>query len=483
MRARWVGFLFLLVACHGSAAPPSAQIDAGACTSPDFAGSPLGVHCNALVDAEGRTVLLHGVNARVSGIFDVTFTDGRAPVEAVPDFTQDDANGIRAVGFNALRLPLDWSGLEPTATGGFDDTYLDRVAAVVGDCAAAGLYVLLDFHQDAYSKEIGEDGAPLWAIVPPPTQLLGGPLTDLSQRELSAQVQAAYETFFGQSSDGMNLQSRFTAMASHVAARFATDPTVIGFELYNEPPAAQAALVALYDSMIEAMRAAAPTKLLFFEPSATRNILDRAPLGPGSLGAGTVYAPHVYTFVFTGDAMTLASITKDQLRPSNQSARAEADSWQAPLVVTEYGFGPSQPNFAQYVGWQNDLEDEVLASSFFWLWKEESQGAWGFFDVDPSTGAFTERQAVVAALSRVRLEAASGRLLQVAYDATNAQLSVQLVGDANVKAPNVISIAGAPGFAGYDATCDGAGVAHDASDPVSIPCGGPGVHTLVLRGR
>ena len=88
--------------------------DAGPCTSPDFAGSPLGVHCNQLVDSQGRTVLLHGLNARVGGVFDVTFSDGRIPVEPIPAFTSDDAARIRALGFNALRLPIQWSAIEPT---------------------------------------------------------------------------------------------------------------------------------------------------------------------------------------------------------------------------------------------------------------------------------------------------------------------------------------------------------------------------------
>ena len=83
--------------------------------------------------------------------------------------------------FNLLRLPINWSGLEP-AEGQFEEDYLLRVDQVIDWCAEFGIYVLVDFHQDAYSKEIGEDGAPLWAIVPPPTELLEGPMHDLTDR-------------------------------------------------------------------------------------------------------------------------------------------------------------------------------------------------------------------------------------------------------------------------------------------------------------
>ena len=142
---------------------------------------PLSTRCQQFVDAEGRTVVLHGINARVEGLFDVTFDDGRVALEDIPEFTLADARRMRAMGFNLLRLPVNWSGIEPADTQPptYDPTYLARLREVVDTCGEAGLFVLIDFHQDAYSKEIGEDGAPLWAISPEPNMLLEGPLTDL----------------------------------------------------------------------------------------------------------------------------------------------------------------------------------------------------------------------------------------------------------------------------------------------------------------
>ena len=473
------------------AADATADEDAGPCTSTDFAGSPLGVHCNQLVDSTGRTVLLHGLNARVSGVFDVTFSDGRIPVEPIPAFTSDDATQIRALGFNALRLPINWSAIEPTEDGGIDDSYLDTVASVTSLCNAAGLFVILDFHQDAYSKEIGEDGEPLWAIVPPPTQLLSGPLggtlpdgavsPDLGTRRNSAQVGAAFATFFD-SDGGQPLRNRYTAMAVQVATRFAGDPAVVGFELFNEPVASDDDIHPLYLEMIHAMRAAAPAKLFFWEPSVIRNELDEAPQGSGTaLGIGTVYSPHVYTDAFTG----VETFTQKSLATSNTNALAEAQSWGAPLVITEWGFGPTDPRFADYVAFEQNNQDQVLASSFFWLWKEESQGNWGFFDDD---GGLTERQSVVQAMTRPRLEAASGVLLSEAYNAnasaTSSSLTVTFLGSAKTTAPNVVSIGSGATVpaAQWTATCDGVTVATSGSDPLQITCGGAGEHTLVVSG-
>jgi endoglycosylceramidase len=483
MRLVWA-LALAVAACHSSDHGAGADADDGgdsgapACTSPDFAGSPLGVHCNALVDSQGRTVLLHGLNARIAGVFDVTFTDGRAPLMTLPAFGAADAQRMRQLGFNALRLAMNWSGLEPTDGAGFVDAYLDQVAAVVDACRAADVLVLIDLHEDNYSKEIGGDGAPLWAIQPPPTEVHGGPV-GTPDATLTQEVANAYATFFGTSAQGAALRGRYAAMAAHVAARFAGDDHVIGFEMYNEPLTGDAALLAFHQQVFQAIRAAAPEKLVFFEPVATRNELDTAPIGTGSLGAGTVYAPHVYTFVFTGDATTWANMTKGQLERSNDSARAEADGWQAPLVITEWGFDPSNAAYANYVRWEQELEDQNLASSFYWVWKEEPPGTWGFYDFD-SMGNATERPATVAAMSRVRLERAAGQLVSVAYDADAKSFTASFVGDPGVAGPNVVSIGATAGFDQLAATCDGAPVTITGAPLVSIPCGGAGAHTITL---
>ena len=149
-------------------------------STPDHPATLSFVHIegNHLVDEDGRHVIARGINARIEGIFDVSFSDGRERLEPIPTFTYEDAEAMAAIGFNVLRLPVNWSGIEPEE-GQFDETYLARVDEVIEHCRNAGIYVLVDFHQDAYSKEIGEDGAPYWAILPEPEEFLEGPLEDL----------------------------------------------------------------------------------------------------------------------------------------------------------------------------------------------------------------------------------------------------------------------------------------------------------------
>src|SRR5262245_62974718 len=101
-------------------------------------GRRLHVDDGRLVDDRGREVALRGVNARAQGVFDVTFDDGRLPLEDIPGFDAGDARRMRGFGFNLLRLPINWSALEPFE-GEYSDAYLDRIAGVVKACRRAGV--------------------------------------------------------------------------------------------------------------------------------------------------------------------------------------------------------------------------------------------------------------------------------------------------------------------------------------------------------
>jgi endoglycosylceramidase len=465
---------------HGGAAPSGPP-----CSEPRFAAGRLSVQCQQLVDAEGRVVFLHGVNARVEGIFDVTFTDGRLPLETIPAFAAEDAARMRSMGFNAVRLPIHWSALEPQDGGGFDEAYVDRVAAAVALMKAAGLGVLVDFHQDAYSKEIGEDGAPLWAIRPPPTELLGGPLTDLDKRRTSPQVLQAFSTFFGD--EGADLRTRFAAAVAHVAQRFATEPAVIGIELYNEPlPDDDPQLDRLHDEVLTALRQVDAGQLAFFEPSVLRNFSDHGPPADRQPWPGTVYAPHVYTLSFTGTDAQHQAMTKDTLQLSNKSAANEARSWKAPLAITEFGYAPDGIQSDRYHAWQTEWQDEYQASAFFWLWKEQSQGSWGLFDHDDATGTWTERDHVRKALARVAPEAVAGWPTHFGYDRAARRFQLDFTGDPAITAPSRLQVPAPADFAAtFTVTCDGATISA-ARDPatgvVEVPCGGAGAHTIVITG-
>lgn len=423
-----------------------------------------------LRDAEGRVAVLRGINARVEGVFDVTFSDGRAPLEPIPPLTAADCARMRQLGFDLLRLPINWSGIEP-ARGQYDDAYLARVDAAVACAADAGIYVVIDLHQDAYSKEIGEDGAPLWAIQPPPVMLLGGPLTDLGDRRLAEQTRKAFKTFFDPA-DPAGLQTDFAAMLDVVARRWADHPAVIGFELFNEPDTGTAELEPWTARMAQVVRDAAPAKLVMFEPSAVRNFADFIPLAKAPFPiSGAVYSPHIYTFVFYADQGPFERATLDALEPSVRAAREEADAWQTPLWIGEFGAAPTDDAaHANWIQTEELLHDRYLASNAFWVWKEDSQGSWGLFSKDG--GGWTERPNIIGWVSRVRVARYASTPRVVEPSLSGDAVRVELTGGGD--APNLVYIP--ERFAtSTTITCDGETrelFRDSATGLVEVVCGG-----------
>lgn len=70
---------------------------------------------------------------------------------------------LRQNGFNAIRLGIMWSGLEPTKDQ-FNDTYLQELGNIVNAAGDAGIYTLLEFHQRVLSASFCGIGLPPWLI-------------------------------------------------------------------------------------------------------------------------------------------------------------------------------------------------------------------------------------------------------------------------------------------------------------------------------
>jgi endoglycosylceramidase len=473
MRGLRVALLALLLGCGSRIKAPPPAPDAGPAAFLHSDG-------HTFRDGRGRQVLLRGINARISGLFDVTFSDGRAPLEPIPDFGPDDLRALRRLGFNVLRVPFNWSGLEP-ARGSFSPDYLARLDAIVSACSQTQVYCLLDLHQDAFSKEIGEDGAPLWAIEPAPTQLLGGPLKDLEARRTSSQVLDAFAHFFSSPSGMQDAQAEAW---QEVASRYAGEPFVAGYELFNEPLAEDRALLAYDVNLTAAIRARDPSHLIAVEPPAYRNVVDAwPPLAHPFPAENCAYAPHIYTEVFSGQGNDFAIADAGALAPSWQSAQVEARAFGGPLLVTEWGIDPKATHALLYVRSEAQLQDAAMASAIFWLYEERSQAGWGLFD-EPDGGR-VERTPFIDALARTFPEAIAGTIASFSSRDDLHRIEVRFEG-LPAEQENVIAAPDRHFPQGARATCDGAEVAAIA-DPlggaVTVPCGGSGAHVLTIEPR
>jgi endoglycosylceramidase len=425
-------------------ASPTATMTMNPLRLPALHGAPDPDNGGRIVDAEGRDVLLRGVN--VNALVDY-WQGGQFPV--VFPFGDADADLMAAIGWDTVRLLLSWSRVEPTP-GEYDDAYLEEARAAVRRLAARGIYSILDLHQDAWSATLaarpdeqcippaepalGWDGAPAWAT-------LDGNMVrcaSLGIRELSPAVGTSFANFFDDAPGpgGVGIRTRYVAMLAHVAQVLAAEPGVAGYDLMNEPNAIDntqnAKLSAMYAAALPAIRAAeaaagSPPHLVVFEPSALWSLFGNGAPPDFARDRDVVYAPHIYTGGLNSDPLTPAAF---------EVARDEAKGFGgAPVLSGEWGSDPhrasdpTDPYFLQH----QTLQDQFFFGATLWTWRESCGDphkqadyragripeVWGEFEVDCTSNTITGvRQDVVDQLTRAYVRAGPGRLVQSVYTYT-----------------------------------------------------------------
>ena len=81
-----------------------------------------------------------------------------------------------------------------------------------------------------------------------------------------------------------------------------------------------------------------------------------------------------------------------------------------------------------------------MASSFFWVWKEISQGGWCCFDHDDASGSYSERVATKRALAHVRPSRIAGFPISFAFDRSSGRFTMRFHADPGVRGPHVIVV-------------------------------------------
>ncbi len=213
---------------------------------PSYLSSPGGPY---LYDAKGRVVLLHGVNVVYKHAPYIAYPDPGTPW----NFSATDAAKMQRLGFNVVRLGIEWQALEPGSGGpnqpqvctpgapgdahewnkAVAEAYLNHVAATVNLLARYGIYTLLDMHQDVYNKNFRGEGAPDWAVCTNNVPIVpkGG---RWSNNYSNPTLQTAVAHFWANDVVG-NLQGNFDLVWKTVAEKFKTNPWVVGYDPYNEP--------------------------------------------------------------------------------------------------------------------------------------------------------------------------------------------------------------------------------------------------------
>lgn len=338
-----------------------------------------------LIDGHGRVVILHGVNM-VNKFPPYTLS--------AAGFGEEDAAILAAEGFNAVRVGVIYSAVEPSP-GKYDDRYLDEIAKTVALLARHGIWSLLDFHQDLYGPAFHGEGFPLWATFTDglPTGPTRGFPFDYFQLPAVAK---AFDNFWAnrEGPGGVGLQDRYAAAWAHVATRFANSEGILGYELMNEPfPGShwkecvqaqgcpsfdQNYLKPFWKKVITAIRRHDAKTLIFYEPNVLYDLGSATHLGRlEGEHLGFSFHPYVHTAEGLGMAVQYSADTG------------------AALFATEWG-AVTDPA-AIRAGAQ--AMDDAMMPWLYWTWANKTP-----FKI-PGVGALpsgSENQGVVQDLSKPR---------------------------------------------------------------------------------
>ena len=227
------------------------------------------------VDDHGRTRLLRGVNLAGSSkipytprveLHDPRFYDERQVSFVGRPFPLSEADEhftrLREWGLTFLRLVVTWEAIEHAGPGEYDNAFLDYLCEVVQKAGAYGFQILIDPHQDVWSRFTGGSGAPGWTLEAvgfdvtklretgaamlydwkanrPPLLIWATNYARLAPATMFTLFWAGNEFAPATKINGVPaqefLQQHYLNAFAQVAKRLRDTPHVVGYEVMNEP--------------------------------------------------------------------------------------------------------------------------------------------------------------------------------------------------------------------------------------------------------
>jgi endoglycosylceramidase len=316
------------------------------------AAAPLRGSGTWVTDAQGRVVILHGLNQ----VYKV------APYQPSADgFGADDAAFLHRNGFDVVRVGVIWAAVEPHP-GQYNHAYLNSIARTVGLLARHGIYSLLDFHQDLYNEKFQGEGAPAWAVQDGgrPNPALGFPGNYFANPAENASWDAFWNNAPGP--DGVGLQVHYARAWAQVASRFRSNQHVLGYEVLNEPwpgtawhpcitptvgcPTFDQQLTSFYQRVATAIRHHDRKHTVWIEPNVVSAEAD-------ANNVGTVHDPHLgwafHDYCPTEDELQQSLLCPQLDEQTVSKALQYGTAHSVPTLMTEFGATQDQSDLTEIV--------------------------------------------------------------------------------------------------------------------------------------
>ena len=212
---------------------------------------------------DGRYSIFHGVNVVVKLPPFIPDTETFDPYFS---FTEADITILKRLGINLVRLGIIWESIE-YAEGEYNSTHLEKMSTIVSKLEENGITVIIDAHQDMFSRLFCGEGAPKFYVdklsyttdcktnivsqifglfsaciplskykwkydekgVPRIEDCVAGSFIDYHK---SPELMSVYDSFFKNENGVLD---SFVNFWKFVAKKFKGRKNVLGYDLWNEP--------------------------------------------------------------------------------------------------------------------------------------------------------------------------------------------------------------------------------------------------------
>ncbi|KAM3182885.1 hypothetical protein ACTXT7_011443 [Hymenolepis weldensis] len=309
------------------------------------------------VDSQGRILMFHGINSVYK----------KPPYYDVNDVSDKRLDLFRKWGFNIVRLGVLWHPTYPEGPGRLNESYLEAIEMQVEKFAQAGIYVILDMHQDSLSTMFGSyDAIPLWLLnsfsKPPWIFRYPWPRKNFPSGDWEGYTTYACQKAFQDIYDNQKFAWDYWGdFWEEVAKRFKDKTNVLGYELINEPfagniytnplraipgYAGKQNLAPVYDYLVFRIRHVDKRKFIFFE-GVTWSVLDvLKPTGysgpgftrvPGAEDDPEEYRRSVFSYHYYCPFIQRTICNKIIMPKMFSSVKSVAKSLKSGLFLTEFG--------------------------------------------------------------------------------------------------------------------------------------------------
>lgn len=329
-------------------------------------------------DESNRIVFYRGVNCSNYSKFSS---------DHLPWFGEKEYADLKNWGFNLVRFLVFWEALEPVK-GFYDQGYIDALFRHLSILRNLGINVIIDFHQDLFSRRYTGNGFPAWVLDDLGIEKRAfKPYKKWYLNYLKRDVRESFSRFWSSS----ETQRRYIDAVSFLNSASMDFDNIVGIDIMNEPfqrfsetaGFEKKVLADFYKKTYLRLENRLNGRKLFFEPwiGTGHGLSSGLDLSFSEACGG--YIPHYYPPLCSTSG-SYGKFNKFLMQRAVLSKAREAERNRSPLIFGEFGISENVENYKACIRDFRETCEEVKASWVWWSYDKIEHSSHGILGSDGS---------------------------------------------------------------------------------------------------